>query len=80
MATAKKLPGGSYRVRVYDNDSKKYKSFTAPNKKLAKLAVSPTCVWLFHEMFCWTGNAVFIALRFKPLSLFDRAITVLGST
>lgn len=44
MATAKKLPSGSYRVRVYsftDKDGKKhYKSFTAPTKKEAeKLAL-----------------------------------------
>lgn len=44
MPTAKKLPSGSYRVRVYDftdQDGKKhYKSFTAPTKKEAeKLAL-----------------------------------------
>ncbi|MBS7398231.1 MAG: site-specific integrase [Ruminiclostridium sp.] len=38
MATAKKLPSGSYRVRVYDNETKKYKSFTADTKKAAELA------------------------------------------
>lgn len=38
MATAKKLPSGSYRVRVYDNETKKYKSFTAETKKAAELA------------------------------------------
>lgn len=37
MATAKKLPSGNYRVRVYDNKTKKYKSFTAPSKKRAEL-------------------------------------------
>ena len=40
MATAKKLPSGSYRVRVYDytdeNGKKHYKSFTAPTKKEAE--------------------------------------------
>ena len=40
MATAKKLPSGSWRVRVYshtDADGKKhYKSFTAPTKKEAE--------------------------------------------
>lgn len=36
MATAKKLPSGNYRVRVYDKKSKKYKSFTAPNKNQAE--------------------------------------------
>lgn len=33
MATAKKLPSGSYRVRVYDKNTGKYKSFTAEMKK-----------------------------------------------
>jgi integrase len=37
MATAKKLPSGNYRVRIYDNDTKKYKSFTAETKKEAEL-------------------------------------------
>lgn len=37
MATAKKLPSGNYRVRVYDKKTKKYKSFTAPSKKRAEL-------------------------------------------
>ena len=41
MATAKKLPSGSWRVRVYthsDEDGKKhYKSFTAPTKREAEL-------------------------------------------
>jgi hypothetical protein len=29
MATAKQLPSGSWRVRVYDNELKKYLSFTS---------------------------------------------------
>lgn len=33
MATAKRLPSGSYRVRVYDKNTGKYKSFTAETKK-----------------------------------------------
>ena len=41
MATAKKLPSGSYRVRVYshtDPDGKKiYESFTAPTKREAEM-------------------------------------------
>ena len=36
MATAKKLPSGSYRVRVYDKITDKYKSFTAPTKREAE--------------------------------------------
>ena len=43
MATAKKLPSGSWRVRVYshtEGGQKKYKSFTAPTKKLAELAAA----------------------------------------
>ena len=36
MATAKKLPSGNYRVRAYDKERGKYKSFTAPTKKEAE--------------------------------------------
>lgn len=36
MATAKKLPSGSYRVRVYDKLVGTYKSFTAPTKREAE--------------------------------------------
>lgn len=36
MATAKKLPSGNYRCRVYDNKTKTTKSFTAPTKKEAE--------------------------------------------
>lgn len=40
MATAKKLPSGSYRVRIFDgvgaDGKKKYKSFTADTKKEAE--------------------------------------------
>ncbi len=36
MATAKKLPSGAYRVRVYDKHTQKYKSFTAPTKREAE--------------------------------------------
>ena len=36
MATARKLPSGNYRVRVYDKATNKYKSFTAPTKKEAE--------------------------------------------
>ena len=37
MATAKRLQSGNYRVRVYDKDTKKYKSFTARTKREAEL-------------------------------------------
>lgn len=37
MATAKKLPSGNWRVRVYDARNKTTKSFTAPTKKQAEL-------------------------------------------
>lgn len=36
MATAKKLPSGAYRVRVYDKVTGKYKSFTADTKRDAE--------------------------------------------
>ncbi|MBQ1536595.1 MAG: site-specific integrase [Ruminococcus sp.] len=38
MATARKLPSGNYRCRVWDKYSQKYKSFTAPTKKAAERA------------------------------------------
>ena len=37
MATAKKLPSGNWRVRVYDKKADKYMSFTASTKKQAEL-------------------------------------------
>lgn len=41
MATAKKLPSGSWRVRVYShkdmNGKKVYESFTAPTKREAEI-------------------------------------------
>lgn len=37
MATAKKLPSGNWRVRVYDKKTDKYKSFTASTKRQAEL-------------------------------------------
>lgn len=43
MATARKLPSGSYRVRVFvgiENGKKKYKSFTAKTKKEAEYAAT----------------------------------------
>ncbi|MBR1750878.1 MAG: site-specific integrase [Ruminococcus sp.] len=47
MATARKLPSGSWRVRVYDNKAKKYKSFTAGTKREAERLGA---VWLAeHE-------------------------------
>ena len=36
MAKAKKLPSGNWRVQVYDKNTGKYKSFTAPTKKEAE--------------------------------------------
>ncbi len=36
MATAKKLPSGNYRVRIYDKAAGKYVSFTAPTKRDAE--------------------------------------------
>ncbi len=44
MATARKLPSGSWRCRVFDgltaDGKKKYRSFTAPTKKQAELAAA----------------------------------------
>lgn len=36
MATARKLPSGNYRVRIYDKQKRKYISFTAETKKKAE--------------------------------------------
>lgn len=40
MATAKKLPSGNYRVRIYDKATQKYKSFTASTKREAERLAS----------------------------------------
>lgn len=40
MATAKKLPSGNYRVRIYDKTAQKYKSFTATTKREAERMAS----------------------------------------
>ena len=40
MATARKLPSGNYRIRVYDSKTGKYVSFTAETKKAAEKAAS----------------------------------------
>ena len=40
MATAKKLPNGQYRVRVYDKKSKTTKSFTALSKMESEVAAA----------------------------------------
>lgn len=37
MATAKKLPSGNYRIRVYDKSTGKYKSFTSASKRQVQL-------------------------------------------
>ena len=47
MATAKKLPSGSYRVRAYDKATGKYKSFTAKTKKEAELMAAE---WLNEKV------------------------------
>lgn len=47
MATAKQLPSGSWRVRVYDNETKKYLSFTSslPGKAGKKEAEFLAAEW-----------------------------------
>lgn len=37
MPKAKKLPSGNWRVRAYDKETKKYRSFTAETKKESEL-------------------------------------------
>jgi integrase len=46
MATAKKLPSGNYRARVYDKSTGKTKSFTAPTKKEAEFLANE---WLLTK-------------------------------
>lgn len=47
MATAKRLPSGTWRVRVYVNDLKKYKSFSGKTKREVERTASD---WLIeHE-------------------------------
>lgn len=56
MATARKLPSGSYRVRIWVNDIKKYKSFTAPTKKEAERMAAD---WLLdHEIQAERDNVL----------------------
>lgn len=44
MATARKMPSGNYRIRIYDKRLKEYKSFTAPTKRQAeKMAQDYLC-------------------------------------
>lgn len=43
MATAKRLPSGNWRVRIYDTAHKQYKSFTASTKREAE---SMALIWL----------------------------------
>ena len=48
MATAKKLPSGQFRARVYDKARKTTKSFTAPTKMEAEVAAAR---WLKSSQF-----------------------------
>lgn len=72
MATAKKLPSGNYRCRVYDNKTKTTKSFTAPTKKEAEYLAAE---WLADRKPKPTINKTFfdacedyIALKSEILS------------
>lgn len=71
MATAKKLPSGKYRVRLFthkdSNGKKHYKSFTAATKKEAELMAlnykidssdSTVTVWQAVENYCTLKSAV----------------------
>ena len=53
MPKAKRLPSGNYRVRVYDKDTKKYKSFTAETKKEAELLAVE---WLNNKLSANRSN------------------------
>lgn len=64
MATAKRLPSGSWRVRVYVNDIKAYKSFTADSKRAAERMANE---WLVeHEE----------VIRREQLMTFDKAAKI----
>ena len=70
MATARTLPSGSYRVRVYvgkDADGKKlYKSFTAPTKDAAELIASQYSVNEKHDRTDLTvGDAMDLYIRHR---------------
>lgn len=63
MATAKKLPSGSYRVRAYDKTTGKYKSFTAKTKKEAELMAAEWLNGKVHtdnEMTLWQAAENYI--------------------
>lgn len=56
MATARKLPSGRYRVRIYDKVTKKYKSFSAEDKRTAERMASD---WLkYRTLARKTGQAI----------------------
>lgn len=55
MSTARKLPSGSYRCRIYagkENGKNIYKSFTAPTKKEAELLASQYLVDMDKKRSC----------------------------
>lgn len=71
MATARKLPSGNYRIRVYDKRTNKYMSFTAETKKLAEKKASD---YLFGKVIAASNNSIramaeeYIELRSNKLS------------
>ena len=61
MAKAKKLPSGSWRVRVYDGKTAEgkniYKSFTAPAKKDAEYLAAEYALPFYSQRIYTGGSA-----------------------
>lgn len=71
MATAKKLPSGNYRIRIYDSKTKRYLSFTAETKKLAEKMAADYQVGHTIKASCVTIRdraEEYISLRTNTLS------------
>lgn len=71
MATARKLPSGNYRIRVYDKQTGKYISFTAETKKKAEKLAADYLVGALIKASCVTIRdraEEYISLRSNKLS------------
>ncbi|MBR4555536.1 MAG: site-specific integrase [Ruminococcus sp.] len=71
MATARKLPSGNYRIRVYDKKTGKYVSFTAETKKKAEKLAADFQIGAAVRASCVTVRdraEEYIAIRDNKLS------------
>lgn len=75
MATARKLPSGSWRIRVYDSETKKYRSFTAGSKKAAEKMAAD---WLIDREIEKRCGMTFEAAANAYIS--DRSVTLSPTT